>query len=211
MNGTTRYIIFISALTILAYSAFGIAPKSPRAKYNFNSDWKLFVGDPAGAELSDFEDGKWKNITLPRAWNEDDAFRKDIRDLSTGIAWYRKHFILPAGSAGKKIFLEFEGIRFAGEFYFNGKFIGRHENGVTAFGFDVTALIQPGENTVAARIDNSWDYKEKSTGSAFQWNDKNFNANYGGINKNVYLHITENLYQTLPLYTNLQTTGVYVH
>lgn len=64
---------------------------------------------------------------------------------------------------------------------------------------------------LAARIDNSWNYKEKATGSGFQWSDKNFNANYGGINKNVFLHVTDKLYQTLPLYTNLQTTGVYVY
>ena len=195
----------------IAYSAFAVTPSSPRARYNFNSDWKLFVGDPAGAEASNFNDAAWKTVTTPHPWNEDDAFRQDIKDLSTGIAWYRKHFALPAGSDGKKVFLEFEGVRFSGEFYINGKFIGRHENGITAFGFDITYLIVAGDNVVAARIDNSWDYKEKSTGSAFQWNDKNFNANYGGIHKNVYLHITDKLYQTLPLYTNLQTTGVYVY
>jgi hypothetical protein len=54
-------------------------------------------------------------------------------------------------------------------------------------------------------------YKEKATATKFQWEDKNFNANYGGINKNVFLHITNKVYQTLPLYSNLQTTGVYVY
>ncbi|HEV8592735.1 MAG TPA: beta galactosidase jelly roll domain-containing protein, partial [Pyrinomonadaceae bacterium] len=195
----------------LALTAFGIAPKSPRIRYNFNSEWRLFVGDPVGAEKSEFNDRDWKSIATPHAWNEDDAFRKDIKDLSTGIAWYRKHFKLPANSSDKKIFLEFEGIRQAGEFYLNGKFFGRHENGVMAFGFDITDLIVPGENILAVRIDNAWDYKEKATGSAFQWNDRNFYANYGGINKNVWLHVTDKLYQTLPLYSNLQTTGVYVY
>ena len=198
-------------LGLLALTAFGVATKSPRIRYNFNSEWRLFVGDPAGAEKSEFNDRDWKSITTPHAWNEDDAFRKDIKDLSTGIAWYRKHFKLPANSSGKKIFLEFEGIRQAGEFYLNGKFFGRHENGVMAFGFDITDLIVPGENILAVRIDNAWDYKEKATGSTFQWNDRNFYANYGGINKNVWLHVTDRLYQTLPLYSNLQTTGVYVY
>ena len=200
------FLVFIST-SVFANSA---AP-SPRVKYNFNSDWKLFVGGAEGAEKPEFDDSNWKNISVPRAWNEDEAFRKDIKDLSTGIAWYRKHFKLPANSTGKKIFLEFEGIRQAGEFYLNGKFIGRHENGITAFGFDVSDLVVAGENVLAVRIDNSWDYKEKATGSTFQWSDKNFNANYGGINKNVFLHVTDKLYQTLPLYTNLNTTGVYVY
>ena len=182
-----------------------------RATYNFNPGWKLLVGDPNGAERPQFDDGTWKAVTLPRAWNEDDAFRKDIKDLSTGIAWYRKTFTLPPSSIDKKIFIEFEGVRFAGEIYLNGKFLGRHENGITTFGFDITNDLVPRENVIAVRTDNSWDYKEKSTGSTFQWNDKNFNANYGGINKNVRLHITDNLHQTLPLYSNLKTTGTYVY
>lgn len=198
--------IFISAVLGADFSV-----KSPRVKYNFNSDWKLFVGDIKGAETADFDDSNWKNITTPHAWNEDDAFRKDIADLSTGIAWYRKHFVLPGNAKDKKIFLEFEGIRQAGEFYLNGKFIGRHENGVMAFGFDISNDLKEGENIIAVRTDNSWNYKEKPSDSGFQWNDKNFYANYGGINKNVYLHIADKLYQTLPLYSNLGTTGNYIY
>ena len=194
----------------LAFAVFVSIAGAQRATYNFNPGWKLFVGDPAGAERSKFDDVAWKAVTLPRPWNEDDAFRKDIKDLPTGIAWYRKTFALP-GVIDKKVFIEFEGVRFAGEVYLNGKFIGRHENGITAFGFDITDGLVKGDNVIAVRTDNSWDYKEKASGSTFQWNDKNFNANYGGINKNVRLHITDKLYQTLPLYTNLKTTGAYVY
>ncbi|KAL5425732.1 hypothetical protein PMIN04_002346 [Paraphaeosphaeria minitans] len=184
---------------------------SARTKYNFNSDWRLFVGDPKDAQGPSFEDKDWKPITTPHAWNEDDAFRVSIDSLSTGVAWYRKHFKLPSSAAGKKVFVEFEGIRHGGEFYLNGNWIGRSENGVMAFGFDVSNATFRDDNVIAARIDNSWNYHEVSTGSTFQWSDKNLYANYGGINKNVYLHVTDRLYQTLPLYSNLGTTGVYVH
>lgn len=209
MKNLAFLALLFAALTQISFA--GIPAKTARVKYNFNSGWKLFVGDPSGASDAGFDDSKWKSITLPHAWNEDDAFQKDIKDLSTGIAWYRKHFRLPENGGGKRVFLEFEGIRQAGDFYLNNKFIGRSENGVMAFGFDVTDLIRPGDNVIAARVDNSWNYKEKDTGSSFQWNDRNFYANYGGINKNVYLQITDKLYQTLPLYSNLQTTGVYVY
>jgi hypothetical protein len=122
-----------------------LVAQSSRVKYNFNSDWKVFVGDAKGAEVGSFSDASWKNVTLPYAWNEDEAFKKDIVDLSTGIAWYRKHFKLPASAQGQKIFLEFEGIRQAGDFYINGRHIGLHENGITAFGFDVTDLVHFGD------------------------------------------------------------------
>jgi beta-galactosidase len=186
---------------------------SQRAKYNFNPGWKVFVGDDPAASRNDFDDHGWKNVTLPYAWNEDEAFRKDIKDLSSGVAWYRKRFKLPAFAKGQKVFLEFEGIRQAGEFYLNGMLIGIHENGVMAFGFDITGLLKFNgeENVLSARIDNDWNYQEKATKTKFQWEDKNFNANYGGINKNVYLHIVPKTYQTLPLYSNLGTTGIYIY
>jgi Beta-galactosidase/beta-glucuronidase len=150
---------------------------------------------------------------LPHAFNEDDAFKVAIDKHTTGIVWYRKHFKLPLSAKDKKVFLEFQGVRQGGEFYLNGKAIGIHENGIMACGFDISTLVNYGkkENVIAVRIDNSWNYKEKSTGSTFQWNDKNFNANYGGIPKNVLLHITPKTYQTLPLYSNLQTTGTYIY
>ncbi|WP_340113237.1 glycoside hydrolase family 2 protein [Maribellus mangrovi] len=184
-----------------------------RYKYNFNSGWKLFVGDPVGADNPAFDDSEWKDITLPYAWNEDEAFKKDILELSTGIAWYRKTFILPEGEDAAKVFLEFEGVRQAGEFYLNGKMIGLHENGIMAVGLDVSDLMKPfpEKNVIAVRTDNSWDYAEKFYNQRYQWNDRNFNANYGGIPKNIYLHTTGEVYQTLPLYSTLGTTGTYVY
>ena len=214
----TLVFIFLPLLTCLCHiqqvQGNGVARDSSRTKYNFNPDWKVLVGDPASAETPSFNDNDWKNVTTPYAWNEDDAFHLDIANLSTGIAWYRKHFSLSGDvTAGQKIFLEFEGIRQAGEFYLNGKWIGRSENGVMAFGFDISDAVRryDSENVLAARIDNSWTYREVATDSTFQWNDENFYANYGGINKNVFLHVTDRLYQTLPLYSNLNTTGVYVY
>jgi len=130
-------------------------PQASRIKFNFNSDWRVFVGDPQGAEQPAFDDSQWKRVTTPYAWNEDSAFSVSIHDLPVGVAWYRKHFRLPASSAGQKVFIEFEGIRQAGEVYLNGQFIGRHEDGVMAFGFDISNVVKPApaENVLAVRTD----------------------------------------------------------
>ncbi|MFB6119908.1 MAG: sugar-binding domain-containing protein [Halobacteriaceae archaeon] len=187
-------------------------PDWSRETYSMNPDWRVRVGDPDGAADPSFDDGGWEQVSVPHAWNEDEAFREDIYGLSTGVAWYRKTFTLPEGTAEKKAFVEFEGVRQAAEVYLNGEFLGRHENGVMAFGFDLTAQVDPdGENVLAVRVDNDWDYEEAATGETFRWADRNFNANYGGVTKNVKLHLTDKLYQTLPLYSWLGTTGVYVY
>ncbi|MGA2276362.1 MAG: sugar-binding domain-containing protein [Terracidiphilus sp.] len=204
-------VLALVSLNLLCGSCLGQSAEA-RVKYNFNSGWRVLVGDPHGAELPEFDDSAWKQVTTPYAWNEDSAFRVSIHDLPTGVAWYRKHFRLPASSAGQKIFIEFEGIRQAGEVYLNGKFIGRHEDGVMAFGFDISDAVKPApaENLIAVRTDNRWDYKEKATGASYHWNNTNFYSNSGGISKSVWLHVTGKLYQTLPLYSQLGTTGVYV-
>lgn len=181
-------------------------------KFNFNSGWLLSVGDDKAAKDVRYADDGWKQVTLPHAFNEDEAFKVGISELTDTVVWYRKHFSIPSAEKGKKVFIEFEGVRQAADVYVNGNYVGLSENGVMAFGFDLTPYIKFGkDNVIAVRVDNNWQYRERATNAKFQWNDRNFNANYGGIPKNVWLHTMDKLYQTLPLYSNLKTTGVYVY
>ena len=173
------------------------ATATARETYNFNAGW--LMGDSR------------TKVTLPRAWNEDEAFRVSVYQMSDSVVWYRKDFSLPADAAGKRVFIEFEGARQAAEVWLNGHRVGLSENGVMAFGFDLTPYIRKGKNRIEVRTDNSWDYREQATGSTFQWNAKSFNANYGGLTRNVRLHIVGDVYQTLPLYSSLGTTGTYVY
>lgn len=205
-----RHKLFLFTFLLAILSAINIQA-SERKKYNFNSEWKLRIGDFPKAKDTKFDDSKWKQVTLPHAFNEDEAFKLSIEQLTDTVVWYRKSFQIPELKSNQKVFVEFEGVRQRGDFYLNGHYLGRHENGVMAVGFDLTPHIKEGENVIAVRTDNDWMYREEGTNSKFQWNDRNFNANYGGIPKNVFLYVTDNVYQTLPLYSNLKTTGVYVY
>jgi len=96
----------MSPVLIVIGIQFPVISKSgnPRIKYNFNPNWKLFVGDSKGVEKPEFNDTQWKSICLPHAFNEDDAFRVPIDKLSTGIVWCRKHFKIPGKQLGQEIF-----------------------------------------------------------------------------------------------------------
>ena len=134
--------------------------------YTSNSQWLLHVGDIQGAEKNSFSDKDWKKVTLPHAFNEDEAFKVGIENMTDTVSWYRKHFKLPKTAKGKKVFIEFEGVRQGADFYVNGNHIGLHENGVMAVGFDLTSYLNfGGENVIAVRTDNDWNYKERATGS----------------------------------------------
>ena len=119
-------------------------PASPRVTYNFNSDWKFIRKDVAGAMDVSFDDSQWDTVSTPHSFNDVDSFRTIIdhsggdRGTYKGLSWYRKHFKLPADAAGSKVFIEFEGMRQAGDIYFNGRPFGLYENGITGYGIDIT-------------------------------------------------------------------------
>lgn len=187
-----NYRISLSILTLLMLSL----SVGARRTYNFNADWVI---------------DKKEKVTLPHAWNEDESFKMTTYEMSTGIRWYRKTFRLPAEAKGKRVFIEFEGARQAAEVFINGHRLGIFENGVMAFGCELTPYLKEKDNQIEVRTDNSFEYKEEATGSSFQWNSRAFNVGYGGLVKNVWLHVTGDVYQTLPLMDGLGTTGTYIY
>ncbi len=218
------FTFIVLAIATIPLSAEGAEasfapPASARQKYSFDIGWKFMRQDVQGAEAVAFDDSTWSTVSTPHTYNDIDTFNKIISHgggqagAYLGIAWYRKHFALPADATEKKVFLEFEGMRQAGVIFINGKQVGQSENGVTAYGVDITSSVNFGgkDNLVAVKVDNSGTYKEVSSGMGYEWASKDFNPNYGGLNRHVWLHLTGKIHQTLPIYDGLATTGIYVY
>ncbi len=198
----------------------------PQTKYNFNGNWQIHYPRQCVNHH-----GTVETVTLPRAWNEDYAFRVGIASLPDDTCRYVKSFRVPREWKGRRVFIEFEGARQSAEVWLNGRYVGLHQNGVMAFGFDLTPyIVYDGDNRLEVLTDNDWAYRERGVSTdgeavadgnglphnallpaTYQWNNKNFNMNMGGLPKNVWLHVVGDVYQTLPFYSNLGTTGVYVY
>ena len=198
----------------------------PQTKYNFNGNWQIYYPRQCVNHH-----GTVETVTLPRAWNEDYAFCVGIASLPDDTCRYVKSFRVPREWKGRRVFIEFEGARQSAEVWLNGRYVGLHQNGVMAFGFDLTPyIVYDGDNRLEVLTDNDWAYRERGASTdgeavadgnglphnallpaTYQWNNKNFNMNMGGLPKNVWLHVVGDVYQTLPLYSNLGTTGVYVY
>jgi beta-galactosidase len=209
----------LTSFTPLLLAETFVPPASPHRVYDFNPGWKFIREDVTNAEQMAFDDSKWSDVSAPHTYNDADSYAEIIshsggdRHPYAGIAWYRKHFKLPADARDGKVFCEFEGLKQAGRFWVNGQFAGKYENGITPFGLDVTAFVNFGDadNVIAVKVDNGNSYKEEATGTEFEWMGRAFNPNYGGLNHDIWLHLTGKVYQTLPLYENLKTTGIYVY
>ena len=174
----TQLPVLLTALAVAAAMHLSAAntryvpPASPRVTFNFNPDWKFIREDVTNAEQAAFDDSKWATVSAPHTYNDTDSYTRIIshsggdRYPYAGIAWYRKHFKLPASAKDGKVFLEFEGLKQAGCFWVNGKFVGKYENGITPLGLDLTGFVNFGdaENVIAVKVDNSNDYQEEATG-----------------------------------------------
>ena len=130
---------------------------------NFDSQWRFLIGDPDSAHLPDFNDSDWRTLDLPHDWSIEGAFSQDAPTagtgayLPTGIGWYRKHFILPAGASRKRVSLQFDGVYQRSEVWINGKSIGMRPYGFSSFSYDITRYLNAAgkPNHVAVRADNS--------------------------------------------------------
>ncbi|HEX4084861.1 MAG TPA: DUF4982 domain-containing protein [Chthoniobacteraceae bacterium] len=191
----------------------------PRADFNMDPDWKFIAQDVPGADAPDFNDSTWQSVSLPHTWN-DTKFREWISTRHEakgekhyyGFGWYRKHFTLDPAWAGRRVVIEFQGITLVAKFFVNGHAAGADENGVAPCGIDITSLVNFGaDNVLAVQVDNNPNVKIAGYHNAKLPFGEPFNPNFGGLNRDVILHLAGPVHQTWPLYRNLGTSGAYIY
>jgi beta-galactosidase len=152
--------ILFSVLVVLVSIQASFA--QARITQPFDNDWLFRMGDESGVEKADFLDSAWRKVNVPHDWSIEGPF--DAKNptggaggfLPSGIGWYRKHFTVPANQAGKRVFVEFDGVMANSEVWINGVKAGGRPYGYVSFGFDLTRHIKFGQdNVIAVRADNS--------------------------------------------------------
>lgn len=157
-NLASRLILTFSLLACAGGAVFAAEP-APRRVENFNLGWKFAKGAQAGAEVAGFDDAAWESVRLPHDWairgpyDPQGEYRTGKLPWR-GEAWYRKSFSLPATNAGKRVYLDFDGVMAMPTVYVNGKKAGGWDYGYVAFRVDITEHLEEGkENVVAVRVD----------------------------------------------------------
>lgn len=146
-----------------------------------NEYWRFERSDSKAAQDPSFNDQDWSIVNLPHTWNADDAMKGN--NYYQGIGWYRKKMINTI-SPDKKYCLYFEGALQDVHLFVNGKEVGRHQGGYSAFRYDITSYLNKGNravNLIAVKVDNTLN--PSIAPSAFSA-DFNF---WGGIYRDVYL------------------------
>ena len=132
-----------------------------RQRTSFNNNWKFSLGDVEGASVFTFDDSEWRQLNLPHDWAIEGEFSKDNPSgtgggaLPGGIGWYRKTFVADKAYAGKKVFIDFDGVYMNSEVFINGVSLGKRPYGYISFRYDLTPYLKIGEeNVIAVRVDN---------------------------------------------------------
>lgn len=123
-----------------------------------------------------------RRISLPHTWNLD-ALTGKADYLRTTADYLRKLYV-PRAWTGKRLFLKFYGVESIAELFVNGKHIGGHRGGSTAFAFEITSAVKFGaENDLRVVVRNvvTGDVLPLST----------IHNLYGGIYRDVELIVTD--------------------
>jgi len=120
----------------------------------------------------------WETVPVPGCWNLYHA----RYDLFEGVAWFVKEFDLDRLPPAPRVTLHFGGVNYLADVFLNGRKVGSHEGGYTAFALDVTEAVRPGRNRLAVRVDNR--HLRMRLPAVIGW------FNYGGIHRDVWLEVS---------------------
>jgi beta-galactosidase len=107
-----------------------------------------------------FDDSSWRVLDLPHDWGIEGPFKQEYPGMTGklpwwGVAWYRKHFKVPAEDAGKRVFLDVDGAMSYATVWLNGQFVGGWPYGYASWRLDLTPYLRAGaENVIAIRLEN---------------------------------------------------------
>ena len=145
------------------------------------------------------ENGSAHAVYIPHTWNAQDALSGKL-DYKRGIGNYEKKVFIDNAWKGKRVFLRFGGVNSVASVFVNGKFLGEHRGGYSAFVFELTDCVQYGkENTLLVRVNNAEQLDVMPLVGDFNF--------YGGIYREVSLLVTEDACIT-PL--DYASPGVYL-
>ena len=126
-------------------------------------------------DLIEYDFDKSPTMTIPGDWNTQDK----RLFFYEGTVWFKKSFEFHP-KANRRTLLYFGAVNYDAHVYVNGKKAGHHVGGFTPFNYDVTDLLNDGENTLIVKVDNKRHAEDVPT-QIFDW------WNYGGITRDVKL------------------------
>ena len=127
-------------------------------------------------DLIEYDFDKAPTMQVPGDWNTQDP----RLFFYEGTVWYKTSFQAQVPIEDFRTLLYFGAVNYDCRVWVNGHEAGHHIGGFTPFNYDITDMLQNGENTVIVKVDNKRKAEAVPT-QIFDW------WNYGGITRDVLL------------------------
>jgi beta-galactosidase len=164
-----------------------------RKVINLNRDWKFIYGYEVRKDAGQL-------INLPHTWNDKDALGGNI-DYYRGLGIYEKKVMAENAWQQKRVFIRFLGANEVATVFVNGRCIGEHRGGYSAFAFEITDYLSFGkDNLITVKVSNALHLDVIPLVGDFNF--------YGGLYRDVNLIVTEPDCISLLDYGS---EGVYLH
>ena len=188
-----KYLLLVLFSVMGGILLFGCNTVTPepdpvsRSVVSVAESWRFLKSDKARAMEPDFDDDAWETVNLPHTWNAEDG-ADGGSNYYRGTGWYRRWItVSEEEAAGKRIYLEFQGVNSKMELYVNGTSVGTHKGGYTTFRFDITEHLRIGEeNLLAVCVSNKDDRTIAPISGDFTF--------FGGIYRDVSLIFTDEVH-----------------
>ncbi len=145
-------------------------------KMTLNGLWKFHWHKDSDISVenfyhTDFDDSSWDTVEVPSLWQLK-GYGKPIYLCSfmpegvsknkykipkvshklNEVGIYRRTFSLPESWIGHRIIIHFGAVKSAFYLYINGSYVGYSQGSMTPAEFDITALLNTGENQITVRV-----------------------------------------------------------
>lgn len=150
-----------------------------------NDDWLFTEQFEDSLVTPEYPENTLQPVRLPHTCKET-PFHYFDESLYQMVSGYRRHLLIPKDWQGKRILLIFEGAAHDSTVFCNGKKVGEHHCGYTAFTVDLTDNVLYGQdNLLCVRLDSRENLNVPPFGYVIDY------MTYGGIYRDVRLEVKE--------------------
>ncbi len=150
-----------------------------------NDDWLFTEQFEDSLVAPEYPENTLQPVRLPHTCKET-PFHYFDESLYQMVSGYRRHLLIPKDWQGKQILLTFEGAAHDSTVFCNGKKVGEHHCGYTAFTVDLTDNVLYGQdNLLCIRLDSRENLNIPPFGYVIDY------MTYGGIYRDVRLEVKE--------------------
>jgi hypothetical protein len=117
---------------------------------------------PGDRACAAYDDAAWRTVRVPHDYVVEGApvstADRNHGYLPFNYSWYRKHFTVDASWASQPVWLDFDGVYRASDYWLNGVWIGHWESGYAPFRWYIHNTSAPlhfggADNVLAVRVD----------------------------------------------------------